>query len=85
MRYLVFSQNTVGPPVFNKIGRFAAKAAGKLGARLLILSVNIAIFATGANFGAAMPRVPIGIYGFGHIVVPPKTKRPPGYTGKRQF
>ena len=45
-----------------EIARLAALAARNLAAIHLILTVNIAVFAPGANLGATMPRIPVGVY-----------------------
>lgn len=40
----------------------AGDVAAHLAAVHLILPIDIAVFAAGADFGAAMPRVPVGVY-----------------------
>ena len=54
-----------------EIARLAALAARNLAAVHLILTVNVTVFAPSANLGAAMPRIPVGIYFpmFGHSLV----------------
>ena len=45
-----------------EIARLAALAARNLAAVHLILTVNVTVFAPSANLGAAVPRIPVGIY-----------------------
>ena len=45
-----------------EISCLAAFAARNLTAVHLVLTIDIAIFAAGANLGAAVPRIPIGVY-----------------------
>ena len=54
-----------------EIARLAALTARNLAAVHLILTVNVAVFAPRANLGAAVPRIPVGIYFpmLGHFLV----------------
>ena len=45
-----------------EISRLSAHAARNLAAVHFVLTVNIAILAPGAYLGAAVPRIPVGIY-----------------------
>ena len=45
-----------------EVGGFAGHIAAYLAAVHLILTIDIAVFAARTNFGAAVPRVPVGVY-----------------------
>lgn len=53
-----------------EIARFSAKAAGGVAAVHFILTIYIAVFTAGADFCAAVPRVPVVIDTLLHIFTP---------------